>query len=152
MRQRFLLVHAARTDPRADGIADELVAIMQRVLPEANAMVARSPNEQRLINLLTTGQAVLAVLRPELARDAALERGALGAEGAWPVRLLAWAEDRMLATVESFPAHHAWLVAAALIGNPGALRIRPADARQGEVPAHPGAAAFARGEPLEAAR
>ena len=58
----------------------------------------------------------------------------------------------MLVTVESFAAHHAWLVAAALVENPQALSIRVPDSIQGEVPVHPGAAGFARGEPLEVPR
>ena len=33
MRQRYLLVHSTRTDPRSDELAEKLVAIIQRVLP-----------------------------------------------------------------------------------------------------------------------
>jgi hypothetical protein len=152
MRQRYLLVHSTRTDPRSDELAEKLVAIIQRVLPEANAMVGRAPNEQRVASLLTTGQAVLAVMRPEDARDLFLTRGAFGAYQGTQLRLLARAEDRVLVTVESFLSHHAWLVAAALVENPEALSIRVPDSIPGEVPVHPGAAAFARGEPLDALR
>jgi len=152
MRQRYLLVHSTRTDPRSDEIAEKLVAIIQRVLPEANAMVGRAPNEQRVASLLTTGQAVLAVMRPEDARDLFLKQGAFGAYQGAHLRLLARVEDRVLATVEDFPAHHAWLVAAALVENPGALSIRVPDSIPGEAPVHAGAAGFARGEPLEAFR
>jgi hypothetical protein len=152
MRQRYLLVHSTRTDPRSDEIAEKLVAILQRVLPEANAMVARVPNGQRVASLLTTRQAVLAVMRQEDARDLFLARGAfVGYQGA-QLRLLARVEDRVLVTVESFPAHHAWLVAAALVENPEALSIRVPDSIQGEVQVHPAAAGFARGEPLEIPR
>jgi len=152
MRQRYLLVHSTRTDPRSDELAEKLVAIIQRVLPEANAMVGRAPDEQRVASLLTTGQAVLAVMRQEDARDLFLTRGAFGAYQGAQLRLLARVEDRVLVTVESFPAHHAWLVAAALVENPQALSIRVPDSIQGEVQVHPGAAGFARGEPLEVPR
>jgi hypothetical protein len=152
MRQRYLLVHSTRTDPRSDEIAEKLVAIMQRVLPEANAMVGRATNEQRVASLLTTGQAVLAVMRQEDARDLFLTRGAFGAYQGAQLRLLARVEDRVLMTVESFPAHHAWLVAAALVENAEALSIRVPHSIQGEVPVHAGAASFARGEPLEVPR
>jgi hypothetical protein len=152
MRQRYLLVHSTRTDPRSDELAEKLVAIIQRVLPKANAMVGRAPDEQRVASLLTTGQAVLAVMRQEEARDLFLTRGAFSAYQGAQLRLLARVEDRVLVTVESFPAHHAWLVAAALVENPEALSIRVPDSIQGEVPVHPGAAAFARGEPLEVPR
>lgn len=152
MRQRYLLVHSTRTDPRSDELAEQLVAIIQRVLPEANAMVGRAPDEQRVASLLTTGQAVLAVMQQEDARDLFLARGAFGAYQGAQLRLLARVEDRVLVTVEGFPAHHAWLVAAALVENAQALSIRVPDSIQGEVPVHPGAAGFARGEPLDASR
>lgn len=152
MRQRYLLVHSTRTDPRADQIAEQLVAIIRRVLPEANALVGRAPDEQRVASLLTTGQAVLAVMRPEDARDLFLQQGAFGAYQGAQLRLLARVEDRVLATVEGFPAHHAWLVAAALVENAAALSIRVPDPSQGGVTVHPGAAGFARGEPLDASR
>jgi len=152
MRQRYLLVHSTRTDPRSDELAEKLVAILQRVLPEASAMVARVPDGQRVASLLTTNQAVLAVMRQEDARDLFLARGAFGGYQGAQLRLLARVEDRVLVTVESFPAHHAWLVAAALVENPEALSIRVPDSMQGEVPVHPGAAGFARGEPLEVPR
>lgn len=152
MRQRYLLVHSTRTDPRSDEIAEKLVAIMQRVLPEANALVGRAPDEQRVASLLTTGQAMLAVMRQEDARDLFLTRGAFSAYQGAQLRLLARVEDRVLMTVESFPARHAWLVAAALVQNAEALSIRVPDSIPGEAPVHPGAAAFARGEPLEILR
>lgn len=152
MRQRYLLVHSTRTDPRGDEIAEQLVAILQRVLPEANALVGRAPDTQRVASLLTTGQAALAVMRPEEARDLFQSRGALGAYQGDQLRLLAQADDRVLATIESFPTHHAWLVAAALVENPGALKIRVPDSIQGAVPVHPGAAGYARGEPLAVPR
>lgn len=152
MRQRYLLVHSTRTDPRSDELAEKLVAILQRVLPEASALVARVPDAQRVASLLTTGQAVLAVMRQEDARDLFLGRGAFGGYQGAQLRLLARVEDRVLVTVESFAAHHAWLVAAALAENPQALSIRVPDAIQGEVTVHPGAAGFARGEPLEVPR
>lgn len=152
MRQRYLLVHSTRTDPRSDEIAEQLVAILQRVLPEANALVARVPDGQRVASLLTTDQAVLAVMRPDDARDLFLARGTFGAYQGAQLRLLARVEDRVLVTVESFPAHHAWLVAAALVENPAALKIRVPDSIPGAVPVHPGAAGYARGEALAVPR
>ncbi|MSQ89561.1 MAG: hypothetical protein EXR32_09845 [Betaproteobacteria bacterium] len=152
MRQRYLLMHSTRTDLRGDEIAEQLVAILQRVLPEANAMVGRAPDLQRVASLLTTRQAVLAVMRPDDARDLFLGRGAFNAYQGANLRRLARAEDRVLVTVEDFPAHHAWLLAAALVENPGTLNIRVPDSIQGEAPVHPGAAGFARGEPLTAFR
>ncbi|MSQ49048.1 MAG: hypothetical protein EXR30_01525 [Betaproteobacteria bacterium] len=152
MRQRYLLVHSTRSDPRGDEIAEQLVTLLQRVLPEANAMVGRSPDQQRVASLLTTGQAVLAVMRSEDVRDLFLSQGAFNAYHGANLRRLVRVEDRVLATVKDFPAHHAWLLAAALVENPGALSIQVPDSIQGEAPVHPGAAGFARGEPLTAFR
>ena len=75
LRQRFLLVHSSRTDPLSDEIAEELVRILDEVLPEANAMVARAPDQQRIASLMTTGQAVLAVMRADEAEDLYKRRG-----------------------------------------------------------------------------
>ena len=69
LRQRFLLVHSSRSDPVSDEIAESMVEILDRVLPKARAMVARAPDEQRIASLMTTGQAVLAVMRTDLAVD-----------------------------------------------------------------------------------
>ena len=66
LRQRFLLVHSSRSDPVSDEIAESMVEILDRVLPKARAMVARAPDEQRIASLMTTGQAVLAVMRTDL--------------------------------------------------------------------------------------
>jgi hypothetical protein len=149
MRQRFLLMHSTRTDPRSDELAERLVAILRRVLPQSGAMVARSPDEQQVASLLTTGQAVLAVMRSQDARDLFLKQGAFGDYEGAQLRLLARVEDRVLATVESFPAEHAWLVTSALMENPEALSIRVPDPIKGEVPVHAGAAAFKRGEAVK---
>jgi hypothetical protein len=140
LRERYLLVHSTRSDPAGDELAEALVAVLQRVLPQANALVSRTRDEKSLAGLLTTGQAVLAVLR---AADAeALYRG----EGGM-LRRLASIEQRDLITVESFPRHHGWLVSAALMENKGSLPIKIPDS--GKIPVHPGAIAYARGEPLE---
>lgn len=150
MRERFLLVHSTRTDADSDRIAERLVETLHRVLPKANAMVARARDEQRVASLLTTGQAVLAVMRPGDARDLYLRSGRFSEFNGGNVRTLVTVDDHLLVTVEGFAQHHAWLVAAALIENPGGLAIRVPVSVDYQPPVHPGAAAFARGEPLEA--
>ena len=152
LRERFLLVHSTRTDPVSDSIAEQLVAILDEVLPEANAMVARAPDEQRIASLMTTGQAVLSVMRSDQAEDLYLGRGAFHDFKGEQLRWLVAIGGYRLVTVASFPQHHAWLVTAALSENGAALDIRPPlnNADGTSVPPHPGALAFARGEPLEA--
>lgn len=149
MRQRFLLVHSTRTNVDSDRIADQIVAILQRVVPESHAMTARARDEKRVASLLTTGQAMLAVMRPQQARELYLRTGQFsGYEGA-QLRVLLEVDDHLLVTVEQFPWHHAWLVSAALTENPDALSVRIPDAPAEMPPVHPGAVAFARGEPFK---
>jgi hypothetical protein len=133
-------VHSTRTDAAGEELAEALVAVLQRVLPQANALVSRTRDEKSLGDLLTTGQAMLGVLRGTDAES--LYRG----DGRVLRRLLSVGE-RDLVTVESFPRHHGWLVSAALLENKGSLPITIPAA--GTVPVHSGAASYARGEPLE---
>ena len=152
LRQRFLLVHSTRSDPASDDIAERIVGIFDSVLPQAKAMVARAPDEQRVASLMTTGQAVLAVMQADEAADLYLSRGAFGDYDGAQLRSVVAIDDHLLVSVAAFPRHHAWLVTSALIENGASPAVRlPDDVNTGgAVPLHDGAAAFARGEPLEA--
>jgi len=152
LRQRFLLVHSSRSDPVSDDIAEALVEILDQVLPKANAMVARAPDEQRIASLMTTGQAVLAVMRTDQADDLYQRRGEFRGFDGEQLRWLVEIGHYRLVTVASFPQHHAWLVTAALSENGAALFVRPPsnDADNFSVPPHAGALAFANGESLDA--
>jgi len=150
LRQRHLLIHSTRSDPASDAIAEKLVATLKRVLPKANPLVARAPDSQRIASLLTTGQAVLAVMRPNEAAKLFKGEVPFGAFSVGSLRVVLQVEGHVLVSVADFPAHHAWLLAAALTEGAGsASNSVPSDAELG-VPVHPGAAAFRRGEPLEA--
>lgn len=152
LRQRFLLVHSTRSDPAGDALAERLVAVLQGVLPEANALVGRSRDETRLAALLTSDQAMLAMMRAGDAQDLFLGRSAFAGQDGRGLRRLLAVESHVLATVEAFPRHHAWLVSAALTENAGGLSVRVPRAEESAVPVHPGALAYARGEPLDASR
>ncbi len=147
LRERYLLVHSTRSDPPGDELAEALVAVLQRVLPQANAMVSRTRDEKSVGALLTTGQAVLAVLRRRDAEDLYLGRAPFGGLDGRVLRCLLTVDSRMLATIDTFPRHHGWLVAASLLENRGALPI--VVPRQSVVPVHAGALAYSRGEALE---
>ena len=150
LRQRFLLMHSSRADPLSDEIAEELVRVLDSVLPEANAMVARAPDQQRIASLMTTGQAVLAVMRADEAEDLYERRGEFRDYQGEQLRWLVAIDDYRLVTVDTFPRHHAWLVTAALTENGADLGIRPpGHSEGGSPPAHDGAFAFANGESLE---
>jgi len=153
LRQRFLLVHSCRTDPQSDQIAEQIVATLDRVLPQANAMVARAPDEQRIASLITTGQAVLAVMRADRAVDLFLSRGDFRDYQGGMLRALVDVDGHTLVTTDAFPRNHAWLVTSALVENGATADIRVAtDWNGGDVVVpHEGALAFARGEPLDVA-
>jgi hypothetical protein len=124
------------------------VAFLNRVLPRANAMVARAPDLTRVASLMTTGQAVLAVMRPPEAEE--IYRGAgrfAGMEGK-SLRTLVAYDRHSLVTVDHFPRHHAWLLASAFTELNAVPRARIPVPDRG-VPLHPGVLAFAHGETLE---
>lgn len=154
LRQRFLLVHSSRTDPVSDAIAEEIVATLDRVLPQAKAMVARAPDEQRIASLITTGQAVLAVMRADRAGELFRGQGEFRDYQGGMLRSLVSIDDHILVTTETFPRHHGWLVTSALVENGALPGVHVATDATGSdvVPPHEGALAFARGEPLEVAQ
>ena len=154
LRQPFLLVHSSRTDPASDEIADQIVVILDRVLPKANAMVARAPDEQRIASLITTGQAVLAVLRADRAGDLFHRQGEFQNYQGGLLRALVSIDGHILVTTENFPRQHGWLVTSALVENGAELGVRVVtdDAGNEAVLPHEGALAFARGEPLDLAQ
>lgn len=146
MRERFLLVHSTRTDPVSDALAERIVAILNAELPEANAMVARAPNLERVASLMTSDQARLAVVARDAARRFYLRQGEFAAFDGTGLRVLVELKGYVLLATETFPKHHAWLVAGALTEHPDGLEIRIPDPAA-EVPTHVGARAFAQGEP-----
>lgn len=148
LRQRFLLVHSTRTDAAGDALAERLVATLQRELPQANALVARTTNERQLARLLESEQALVAVMRPRDAEDFYHARAAFAGIEGRALRRLLEVEDRTLVAMDAFPRHHAWLVSAALSEHPGGLAVRMSGAADSTVPVHTGALAFARGEPM----
>jgi hypothetical protein len=149
LRERYLLVHSTREDPASDELAERISAAINKALPRANATVARAPSTARLASLLTTGQAVLGVLRGAQGQDLFRGEGQFRDLGGRVVRRLLEFGDFDLITVESLPRHHAWLLASALTDPATALSAR-VPSSNGVVPVHAGALAFARGEPLEA--
>jgi len=114
-------------------------------------MVARAPDEQRIASLITTGQAMLAVMRQDQAIDLYRQQGEFQDYQGGTLRALVSIDDHILVTSERFPRHHAWLVTSALVENGTELNVRVVtDATDsGAVPPHEGALAFARGELLE---
>lgn len=114
-RQKHLMVGAHRGDGLTYALAQDVVATLDLVLPEARARVARGPRPQRIATLMGTGQLRLAVLGTGEAR--AMAEGRPPFEGHTPVPLRAVAtllDDYLLWATPDLPDDHAALVADAL--------------------------------------
>jgi hypothetical protein len=145
LRQRFLLIHSTREDPASDVLAEQLVASLNSVLPQANAMVARAPDLVRVASLMTTGQAVLGIMRPVEATQMFRAEGRFAGMRGEVLNQLVVFDKHVLITVQDFPRHHAWLLASALTEQSAGRVPQPNNI----VPVHPGALAFAQGKSLE---
>jgi hypothetical protein len=146
-RQRYLLITTSRTDLPGDALGDRFAAILADELPESRAMVSRAIDLNRVASLISTDQANIAIL--EHGTAAALARGDVPFRDYGPCALRGIVRNQTHSLVcrEDVPAHHAYLIAATLMGHGDRLGIRVAE--DGDVPAHPGAAAYARGEAVE---
>lgn len=146
-RQRFLLVTTTRDDKGSDDLGEEIARILLAQLPTSRAQVSRARDWSVLASLLTTKQTELAVMARE--RSAALFNGEPPYQdfGPSPLRVIVETDRYRLVCREDFPSHHAYLLSEALMqekDTQGFSILGDAAA----VPAHPGAMAYLRGEPL----
>jgi len=147
-RRRHLIIGTSKADPASYPLGQRIVGVLVANLPESSARVARGPDAWRLASLLTSGQFEVILLTA--AEVAALRHGRppFEAFGATQLRSLFAFGDHWLVCRPDFPDHHAWLVVETLAVH-GDLMLGgslPAPA-QSPVPVHPGALAFASGEP-----
>ena len=149
MRQRYLLVHSHKTDLRTDVLADRIVESLATMLPKAKARVARARNAQRVGSLITTGQAMLAVL--SLTDAINLYRGTSQFKGlnTGTVRALVRNKEFVLVASAEFPVEHAWLVTSALMHDSNVALDIPDVSADAPIPIHLGARAYANGETYE---
>jgi hypothetical protein len=147
-RQRYLLITTSRTDLAGDALGDRFAEVLLAEIPQSRAMVSRAINLERIASLITTNQANIAVL--DHASAGALMRGEAPFVdyGAFPLQVIVQTESHYLVCREDVPLHHGYMIAGALMDHAADLGIGiPGD---GAMPVHPGAAAFARGETIEA--
>jgi hypothetical protein len=148
-RQKHLLIGSCKTDPPSYPLAERIAETLVRDLPESSARASRAPDQRRIASLLASSQWQVSVLRREEADDLAAGRGLFETIGAVPLNSLFAMGDHLLVCRPDFPERHAWLVAATLTENateiPGGA---PAKAGAGAISVHPGALAYAAGEPL----
>jgi len=148
-RQAHLLLFTMRDDPRSDELGELLAAALRERLPDSRARVARAPHAQRIASLVSSRQADVGLLRIEDARTLYRGEGAFADYGAVALRVLVEIESYRLVCRDDFKFEHAYAVAEALSvqPRPAALHV-PLSTPEGDVPTHPGAMAFVRGESL----
>jgi hypothetical protein len=146
-RQAHLLIFTTRDDPGSDELGERIAARLREVLPDSQAQVARAPHVARIASLITSSQADVAVLSHPNAAALFAHQEPFTDYPPIALRVLVETPQYQLVCREDFKLDHAYLVAEALVGTPGvpALTV-PVGASP--VPAHAGALAFARGEPL----
>jgi TRAP-type uncharacterized transport system substrate-binding protein len=150
-RQKHLLIGTSKADAPTYPLGQKIVAVLATYLPGSSARVTRGPDPWRLASLLTTGQLDVAVLSQ--ADTAALRDGRAPFEAFGPTELnalFAW-QSYLLVCRPDFPAHHAYQVVQTLSEHAELIAGgRLIDATAGPVAIHPGARAYAMGEPMPA--
>ena len=148
-RRRHLLIGTSKADAPTYPLGQRIAELLATELPESSARVTRGPDPWRLASLLTTGQLEVALLSG--ADVAALRDGRAPFEAFGPTALNALFAfgDYFLVCRPDFPGHHACLVVETLSEHADAIAgAAPVDAAVSPVAIHPGARAYALGEPM----
>ena len=146
-RQAHLLIFTTRDDAGSDELGERIAKRLLETLPDSKAQVARAPHVARIASLITSGQADVAVLSHANAAALFARQDPFTDYPPIALRVLVETPQYQLVCREDFRLDHGYLVAEALVGDPGAPALTvPVGA--GPVPTHAGALAFARGEPL----
>lgn len=151
-RQRHLLIGTSKADAPTYPLGQRIAELLATELPESSARVTRGPDPWRLASLLTSDQLEVALL--STTDVAALRDGRAPFEAFGPTALNALFAfgDYVLVCRPDFPPHHAYLVVETLSAHADAIAgAAPASPLASPVPIHPGALAYALGEPMPAA-
>ena len=152
MRERFLLIHSHRADLGTDRVAEQAAEVLKNLLPKAQARVARARDQLRIGSLITTGQAMIAVLHLDEAERLYKAEGEFSELQGGAIRAIAINGDYVVISADELPSHHAWLLTSALTAasdeDPKTFDATSL-LNQGGVPLHPGATAYLKGEELE---
>lgn len=151
-RQAHLMIITSRDDLAGDELGERIGRVMREALPDSKATVGRGPHVQRIASLIASHQADVGVVSRPNARAMYRGEAPFGEYGAIPLRVLVQNETHQLICRDDFLTQHAFLVAEALAESgqglglvvPRLETLGPAD-----IPPHPGALAFARGQPLD---
>jgi hypothetical protein len=148
-RQRHLLVGTSKSDARSYALGKEIVFVLAEHLPESSPRVTRGPDSWRLASLLTTGQLEVVVLSEDVLAALRDGRPPFEAFGPTELRTLFCFGAHWLVVRPDFPDRHAWQVVRTLSEHAREFATAaPAKPGANPVPVHPGALAYAAGEPL----
>lgn len=148
-RQRHLVIGTSKSDPESYALGKEIAFVLAQHLPESSPRVTRGPDSWRLASLLTTAQLEVVVLSEE--EVPALRDGhpPFEAFGPTELRTLFWFGTHWLVVRPDLPDRHAWQVVRTLSQHAREFAsAAPAKPGASPVPVHPGALAYAAGEPL----
>lgn len=152
MRERFLLIHSHRADLGTDQVAEQAAEILKNLLPKSQARVARARDPLRIGSLITTGQAMIAVLHLDEAERLYKAEGEFSELQGSAIRAIARSGDYVVISADELPSHHAWLLTSALTAaSDEDLKLFEAASLfdREAVPLHPGSIAYLKGEELE---
>ena len=147
LRQKSLLVHSTRTNPKGDFLAEEFVKILNKYLPEAKSRVARTKHEKRLASLLTTRQAAIGIMEINDAISLFKNKGNFTEFNGSKLRILLKSSDQLVLALDTFSSHHAWLITSIIIENSKEFDFRiPTQIDKIPIPLHDGTLAYFNGE------
>ena len=148
-RRRHLLIGTSKADAPTYPLGQRVAELLATHLPESSARVTRGPDSWRLASLLTTGQLEVALLAASDVAALRDGRAPFAAFGPTDLNALFAFGDYLLVCRPDFPAHHAYQVVQTLADNAALIAgARSLDARASPVAIHPGARAYAMGEPM----
>lgn len=145
-RRKHLMIGSCRADPLSFPLAEKIAGTLVQRLPESSARASRAPDQHRIGSLLASDQWQVSVLRRGEATDLVAGRGLFETVGAVPLYSLFAMDEHLLVCRPDFPDLHAWLVTATLTKNAGDIPGGAAP-EPGAIPVHPGALAYAEGNP-----
>jgi hypothetical protein len=147
-RQRRLLIGTCRADAPTYPLGKRIAATLAAYLPESAAGVSRAPDQWRLASLISTGQLQVILLSRADAAALVAAEAPFTDFGGVPLAALFAFGDYLLVCRPDFPARHAYLVVRTLSEHAGEFPGARPLAADGALPAHSGALAYARGQPL----
>jgi len=147
-----LLLYVNAQDPGSDEIGRVLAVQLRKVLRESRARVVHEPTAVRVASVMSAQHDNLAVIAYDIALE--IYRGSPAFKVVKPVQLRVLVENYKYQVLcrADFKRDWAYLVTEALMKDAELLELkvpdRPVDTSRDNIPTHPGALAFLKGEPL----